>query len=75
MILRYEKKSFYKQKTTKVWILSIFVNKNDIFQKIIAQQQFDISAAQNLKQSKVKHFPQIKNYDLFQYLKFILRFI
>ena len=30
---------------------------------------FAISTVQNLKQSEVKHFCQINNYDLFQYLK------
>ena len=58
-------------------MLSVLINKNDIFYKNYCPATFclfDISAAQNLKQSEVKHFFQIKNYDLFQYLKIIQRF-
>ena len=59
MILRYGKKSFNK---TKVGILPVLINKNDIFYKNYCPATvclFDISATQNSKQSKVKHFPKI----------------
>ena len=49
------------------------INKN-IFNKNYCQETFclcDISAAQNLKESEVKHFTQIIDHDLFQYFKII----
>ena len=52
------------------------LNKNDIFYENDCPATFylvDISAAQNLKQSEVKYFLQIINFDI--YLKIIPRFI
>ena len=67
-------RSLFMKETIKVRILSVLMNKNDIFYKNHRPATFclfDISAAQNLKQSEVKPFRQIINYDLFQYLKII----
>ena len=54
------------------------INKNDICFKNHCPATFclsDISEAQNLKQSEVKHLSKFINYDLFQYLKIIVSFI
>ena len=54
------------------------LNKNDTLYENHCPATFclpDVSAAQNLKPSEVKHFSQIINFDIFQYLKMILRFI
>ena len=54
------------------------LNKNDISYENHWGATFclpDVSAVQNLKPSEVKHFSQIINFDIFQYLEMILRFI
>ena len=56
----------------------VLINKKDIFYNNCCPatfRMFDISATQNPMQSEVKHFPQMINFDLFPYLKIILRFI
>ena len=58
--------------TTKVRIISVLINKNDIFYKNYCPATFcifHILAAQNLKQSEVKHFPKSKTMTYFNISK------
>ena len=53
--------------TTKVRILPVLINKNDIFFKIHGKHHFlfHISAKQNLKQSGIKHVSYHKQRPIF----------